>query len=94
MESLHLKIKRLRKERKLTLREVAQGIGVPLTTYREWEYGRAIRSEHLINLAKFFGVSLEDLTNSEHIQDLSLEQRLKIAIDHLLIVHSEINLKK
>jgi transcriptional regulator with XRE-family HTH domain len=56
MRSVHQKIRRLRKERKKTLREVAAAICVPLTTYREWEYGRAIRGEHMIKLAKVFGV--------------------------------------
>src|SRR5216684_5517113 len=46
MRSVHQTIRRLRKERKKTLREVAAAICVPLTTYREWEYDRAIRSEH------------------------------------------------
>src|SRR5882762_1035006 len=48
--------RRLRNERKKTLREVAAAICVPLTTYREWEYGRAIRGEHMIKLEKGFGV--------------------------------------
>ena len=43
MDTIGKKLKRLRIQRDLTMREVAAGIQVPLTAYREWEYGRAIR---------------------------------------------------
>jgi transcriptional regulator with XRE-family HTH domain len=72
------------------MREVASAIGVPLTTYREWEYGRAVRSQNLVKLANFFGVSMEQLTGESNPVSLTTEQRLKRALDDLAIVHSEI----
>ncbi len=45
----------------LSMREAAKRIGVPETTYREWEYGRAIRGEPYIRIARTFGVSLDTL---------------------------------
>ena len=41
--------------------EVAARTGVPLTTYREWEYGRAIQGEPYGAIAKVLEVSLEEL---------------------------------
>ena len=76
------------------MREVAIGIGVPLTTYREWEYGRAVQGKHLVNLAKFYGVSAESLAGQVEATILTVEQRLKIAIDHLSIAHSELTSQK
>jgi transcriptional regulator with XRE-family HTH domain len=72
------------------MREVAKGIGVPLTTYREWEYGRSVQGKHLVSLAKFYGVSAESLAGQIEADPLTVQQRLKIAIDHLSIAHSEL----
>lgn len=85
MGLIHQKIKRLREERRLTLKDVADGIGVPLTTYREWEYGRAIRPKNLVKLSAFFGVSLDELNGISSL-DLSLEERLSRALNDIAIV--------
>jgi transcriptional regulator with XRE-family HTH domain len=61
---LHKRLKRFREQRKLTMRETAKLIGIPETTYREWEYGRSIRGEPYLKIAEAFGVSLEDLLGS------------------------------
>lgn len=45
----------------LSMREAAKKIGVPETTYREWEYGRAIRGEPYVRIARAFGVTLDAL---------------------------------
>jgi transcriptional regulator with XRE-family HTH domain len=55
-----------RKNRRLTISEVAERIEVPLTTYREWEYGRAIRGEPYVRLAEVFGVTLYELLTGEN----------------------------
>lgn len=63
MGSISKKLKRLRQSHKppLTMKQAAKLIGVPETTYREWEYGRAIRGEPYLQIAKAYGVSLEYL---------------------------------
>lgn len=43
MESFHDRLRRLRKSRGMTIRDLAKKIDVPETTYREWEYGRSVR---------------------------------------------------
>lgn len=50
------KIRQLRKERKMTLKETAKLLCVPVSTYRDWEYGRKIPADAAIKLAEVFDV--------------------------------------
>lgn len=45
MENFSKRIRSRRLEIKLTQKQVAQRAGVPLSTYKEWEYGRKIQGE-------------------------------------------------
>lgn len=94
MVPFYKRLRQFRENRRLPMREVAKGIGVPLTTYREWEYGRAVQGKHLVNLAKFYGISAEALAGQSESEPLSVAQRLKIALDHLSIAHSEMTSQK
>lgn len=93
MIKLGRRIACLRKERGLTMKQVAEKLGVPLTTYREWEYGRSIRNpHHFIHLLQFFGLSIEDIT-SESSSKLSIEDRLNRALSDIAFVQSELTKK-
>jgi transcriptional regulator with XRE-family HTH domain len=62
MESFAKRIVQLRLKRGLTQREVAKAVNVPLSTYKEWEYGRRIQGEHIyVVLAETLEVSLRGL---------------------------------
>jgi transcriptional regulator with XRE-family HTH domain len=43
------------------MKDVAQAIGVPASTYRDWEYGKAIKGEPYGKLAEFYGVRVDEL---------------------------------
>ena len=43
------------------MKEVAAGVGVSLSTYREWEYGRRILGEPYPKIADTLGVGLGEL---------------------------------
>ncbi len=69
----------------LSVREVAERVGVPVSTYREWEYGRAIKGEPYANLASAYGISLSELMTGAqstprpllaHIDSLEITLRL------------------
>lgn len=47
------------------MKELAQQVGVPVSTYREWEYGRAIVGEPYPKLADALRVSLSELLLGE-----------------------------
>lgn len=59
------KLKQLRHENKLSAKAVAEELGVAESTYRDWEYGRAISGEPYLALARIFKVSLSELLSSE-----------------------------
>ena len=77
MEKFNKRLKTLRTMKGLTMKEVAQATDVPLSTYREWEYGRAIQGEPYLKIAQALSVSLSELLtgssrNSEVWRELEL----------------------
>lgn len=61
MEFFNKRLQKLRKERGLSVRTMAKKLKVPESTYREWEYGRAIRGEPYVKIAEVLEVSLQEL---------------------------------
>lgn len=59
--TFHERLRTLRKAKGLTMREMARRVGVPETTYREWEVGRAIQGEPYVRMAQALEVSLTEL---------------------------------
>lgn len=56
------RLKNMRIQSRLSLREAAHLIGVPESTYREWEYGRQIRGHTpYLKITKAFKISLDYL---------------------------------
>lgn len=72
-ESLGKRLKTLRSSKDLSIKEVATRIGVPITTYREWENDRKIVGEPYVELAKVFEISIYELITGEKgsAEDLS-----------------------
>lgn len=66
--SLGARLQNLRNQQNLTATEVAQAVGVSVSTYREWENGRAIRGEPYVELAKIFQVSLLELLTGRTVE--------------------------
>ena len=64
------RLKKLRHLKELSIEEVSKKIGVPASTYREWESGRAIQGEPYLKIAEVFGVSVHELL-SGHAQTAS-----------------------
>jgi len=59
-------LKKIRKERKLTIRAVSDGAGIPIRTYQNYEYGeREISAEALYKLANFYDVTTDYLLGRE-----------------------------
>ncbi len=61
MQTIASRLRKLRLKKGLSLREVAGRIDVPVSTYRDWEYGKAIRGEPYQKLAELFDVSVQEL---------------------------------
>jgi len=63
MYDLGARFKSVRAEKKLTQKQVANGIGVPERQYQYYEYGKNIPSALLLcAMADYFDVSLDYLT--------------------------------
>lgn len=62
------RIRELRKERQMTLRELADALGVPFTTLGNYERGdRKPDLQFLLDVSKYFGVSMDFLTRTDEI---------------------------
>jgi len=61
METLHARLTRLRKEQGLTMKALALKIGVPESTYRDWEYGGSIQGQPYVKLSEVLDVGLYEL---------------------------------
>lgn len=62
MYNLSVQFKKIRIERNLTQKQVADGIGVAEQAYQRYEYGRTVPSALvLLALADYFDVSLDYL---------------------------------
>ena len=70
-----------RRIRKLTVKQVAENLGIPATTYRDWEYGNAITGEPYLKLANLFQISLYELLTGERLQKNQVAVEMKEIID-------------
>lgn len=62
MNEFHKRLRRLRTEAGYTMGGMAANLKVPISTYREWEYGRTIRNgEMYVRMARILSVSVHYL---------------------------------
>ncbi|MBK8201498.1 MAG: helix-turn-helix transcriptional regulator [Bdellovibrionales bacterium] len=60
-EPLSSRLKRLRQAKGINVKEMASLLGVSVSTYRDWEYGRSIEGEPYPKMAEILSVSLYEL---------------------------------
>ena len=85
-ESLGQRLKRLRDQRNLSVKEVAEALSVPVTTYREWENGRKIVGEPYPALADLFEVSVYELITGEKGKEsnmLSCVETIRVELEKI-----------
>ena len=59
------RLKDLREKQGISSKKMAEELGVSLSTYRDWEYGRKIMGEPYLKIASILGVSLNELFGNE-----------------------------
>lgn len=70
MNEKYNNLKKIRKERGLTVKEVVEGTGIPMRTYQNYEYmEREIGAGTLQKLADFYGVTTDYLLGREPATD-------------------------
>lgn len=80
------KIRSLRLKNRMTIKEIAMQIGVPSSTYRDWEYGRKITAEKLQKLADVFEVSISELMNGDKDDRKELKRAVQLIEEVLSIL--------
>ena len=83
--NLAKKIRAIREKKKMTMKETAKKVGVSVSTYRDWEYGRKIPASRISKIAKALAIStnelLEELSkkDSKHLEQaiFLIEEALK-----------------
>lgn len=83
------RLKELRKERKLTQKELAQELGIPHRTLQSWENGvNQIKPNKAQNLAGYFGVSVGYLLGYDspimHIKPIISKTEIKVMSEFLV----------
>ena len=87
IEPISKRLKKFRELRNLSIKETAALIGVPESTYREWEYGRAIRGEPYLKIAQAFSISLDDLLGENKSSPDAYEKEFEKIIEELSKLH-------
>jgi transcriptional regulator with XRE-family HTH domain len=66
METFAQRIAKQRQNLGLTQKEVAQALKIPLSTYKEWEYGRRVQGEEVyVKLSEVLELNLRTLLTGE-----------------------------
>ncbi|MBL7546237.1 MAG: helix-turn-helix transcriptional regulator [Bdellovibrionaceae bacterium] len=69
METFAKRITKRRKILGLTQKQVSEALGIPLSTYKEWEYGRKIQGESIyVKLSEIFVMDLRTLLTGENYE--------------------------
>ncbi len=80
------RIRQIRLEKKMTLKEAARLLGVPTSTYRDWEYGRKIPAEIISRLADVYDLPISVFTMKTKIGQSELFKAVSLMEEALQIV--------
>lgn len=88
-ELFHERLNRIRREKDLTAKAMAQFIGVPESTYREWEKGRGMKLPPFQKISQVLAISVTELITGEKPEWGEVTERLQ-AIEKII---AELRLK-
>lgn len=83
MKTLSQRLKYFRQQKNLTVTQIARKLEVAVSTYRDWENGRAILGEPYVKLADIFGISLHRLMTGQ-------EGDMKVVFDEIDLVKNSL----
>lgn len=91
MEGLGKRLQMLRKARGWSVREIAGQLGVPETTYREWEYGRAIQGEGPYQkLSELLSISIFELITGKRPNKRKILKEIQLLEKQVEAVKKEV----
>jgi transcriptional regulator with XRE-family HTH domain len=77
-EHFHQRLERLRREKKLTAKAMAQLIDVAESTYREWENGRGMRLPPFQKMSQVLAISVTELITGDQPAWADVTEQLKV----------------
>ena len=86
MKNLAAELIRLRVQKGWSQSHIARLLKVSVTTYREWEKGRSVPVEVLMDLSELYGISLSSLLGKRQAANEELALALKsfeVGIKHI-----------
>lgn len=94
-EPIYIRLKRIRCDQNISVKKMAQLIGVPLSTYREWEKGRGIKSlPPFVKISQVLAISVTELMTgdtpnlkwvSDDLQAIEIQARnLKLKLNNFI----------
>lgn len=87
-------MRKRRNEMGLTIAACAKEIGVSQSTYREWEYGRAISGEPYVKIAALLGLSLSELLGGDKteliIRTEAIEEKMREIFQQIKVIKSNL----
>lgn len=91
MKTINQRLQNIREKQKKSVSEMAQLIGVPASTYREWEYGRSIRGEYYFIISQVLNISLLELITGNKPDKYKLILEIEEIEKRLNIVKKDLN---
>jgi transcriptional regulator with XRE-family HTH domain len=65
VEPFHKRLRKTRLSKALTMKALAEKIGVSRSTYRDWEYGAKIQGQPYLKMSQALGVTVYELLSGE-----------------------------
>ena len=90
-EPIHERLTRLRREKNLTAKAMARLIGVPESTYREWEYGRGMRLPPFQKISQVLAISVTELITGQRPMLASVTEALDAVEQKLREIRSNLS---
>ena len=82
-ETFNQRLCRLRKEKGLAASEMARLIGVPPTTYRDWESGRRSKFPPFHKISQVLAISVTELVTGTQAQAFNHIEELRVVEEKL-----------
>ena len=91
MEYFYQRLKFHREQRGIKIKDMANLLGVSISTYRDWEYGRSITGEPYMEMAKILEISLNELLTGNKITPIQIRQKLEAIKIQMNELNHELN---
>lgn len=90
METMGERLRKLRTQKGLTQKQVSEFIGIPASTYRDWEYGKQIKGEPYEKLAVVLDVTISQLITGRTLRSEELIKQLDYLDEHIKIIRKTV----